>query len=81
MFIFWETGLTKFANIIHENIIQAKIINKQINKHSSTYCQLRPVMNPSDVAEVEELSVPEFTHHADSAGFSTSDVFRCFSRK
>lgn len=32
-------------------------------------------MNSSEVAEFEELSAPEFTHHADSAFISNSGIF------
>lgn len=35
-------------------------------------------MNVSDVAVFEELSEPEFTHHANSAGIFTSVFFQCY---
>lgn len=38
-----------------------------IKKQSYAYFEMRPIMNTSDVAEVEVLSEPEFPHHANSA--------------
>lgn len=46
------------------------------------YCkhlQMRPIMNSSDVAEVEEPSEPEFKEQADVSGISTSRFSSVFS--
>lgn len=33
---------------------------------------------PSDVAEIKEMSEPEFIPHAENAAISISGVFQCF---
>lgn len=36
------------------------------------------ITNSVDVAEVEEISEPEFSHHVDHAGISTFEFHPCF---
>lgn len=53
---------------------------KDFKKRSRVHLELRPIKDGNAVAEVEEMSAPEFTHLAHAAYNCTSGLFIHLSR-
>lgn len=62
---------------VHRTCSQTFASECGMSEQSRPHQQSRPIMKSIDLAEVEKLSGPEFTDHADSAGIHTF-CFHCW---
>lgn len=75
-----ETELTIFFRNDHDKVQSKKKIHEWEEKLPYMHLLLRPLINLSDVSEVEELSEAEFTDHT-ALEFFFSNVVLCFRGK